>query len=207
MPTLEEVAREIEALGTGEALVLEGDVRDRARMQACVAGILAAYGRLDILCANAGLNNPARHWANADFEEWDAVIDVNVKGLVASIAPALAPMRAQGGGLVIVTASWAGRFHAPVAGVPYGAAKHAALSIAASLNAEENVNGIRATALCPGEVATPLLERRPGFDPSRAVRMIQPEDMARTALFVASMNPKVAIHEIVLAPIERSHRT
>lgn len=206
-PALEEVARKIEVLGTGEALVLEGDVRDRARMDACVAAVLAAHGRLDILCANAGLNNPARHWANPDFEEWDGVIDVNVKWLVASVAPALATMRAQGDGLVIVTACWAGRFHAPVAGVPYGAAKHAALSIAASLNAEENVNGICATALCPGEVPTPLLARRPSFDPSRAGRMIQPEDMALAALFVARMNPNVAIHEIVLARIDRSDRT
>ena len=57
------------------------------------------------------------------------------------------------------------------------------------------------TALCPAEVATPLLARRPGFDPEDLPAMIQPEDMAATALYVAAMNPGVAVHEITLAPV------
>ena len=58
-------------------------------------------------------------------------------------------------------------------------------------------------ALCPAEVATPLLKQRPNFDESTMAGMIQPEDMAKTALFVADMQPGVALHEIVLAPVRK----
>lgn len=102
---------------------------------------------------------------------------------------------------MIVTASWAGRFHSAVSGVVYGAAKHAVVDICASINTQEGRHGIRATALNPAEVATPLLLKRPGFDPALADAMIQPQDMAETALYVARVNPRVAVHEITLAPV------
>lgn len=160
-------------------------------------------GRLDVVCNNAGLNIPRRSWSDIDFDAWDDVIDINIKGAINVIAAALAPMRAQGGGLMIHTSSWAGRFSSPAGGVPYGASKHALNDLSASLNAQEGQNGIRSTVLCPGEVATPLLARRPGFDLARMDDVIQPEDMAETALYVARMNPKVTIHEIVLAPTKK----
>ena len=106
-------------------------------------------------------------------------------------------------GIMIHTSSWAGRFHSPGSGAVYGASKHALSDISASLNAEEGKNGIRSTALCPAEVATPLLAKRPGFDLSTLAAMIQPEDVAQTALYVANMNPAVAVHEIVLAPVRK----
>lgn len=198
---LDDVAAEISKTGGRAAIVAPADVLDRQGMLDVVETILSHTGRLDILCANAGYNNPNRTWAALDWAEWDAVLDINIKGTLACIAAALGPMRAQRSGLILMTASWAGRFHAPVAGVPYGASKHAMVSLSASLNAEEGANGIRSTALCPGEVATPLLLKRPGFDPTDAVRMIQPGDVAETALFVARMNPAVAIHEITMAPV------
>ena len=91
----------------------------------------------------------------------------------------------------------------PAAGVPYDASKHALVELPASLNAAEEKNGIRSTALCPGEVATPLLLKRPGFDPALLAWMVQPEDVAELAVTVARMNPAIAIHEIVFAPLQR----
>jgi NADP-dependent 3-hydroxy acid dehydrogenase YdfG len=191
----------------GDPLVMPGDILDRAGMRGIVEAILAEAGRLDILCANAGLNRPRRYWADlaadpeAAWPEWDEVLDVNIKGLLNSIAAALVPMRAQGDGQVIVTSSWAGRYNSQVAGVAYGAAKHATCDICAQLNMQEGRNGIRATALNPAEVATPLLMKRPGFDASSAARMIQPADMAASALYAARMPRNVAVHEITLAPV------
>jgi NADP-dependent 3-hydroxy acid dehydrogenase YdfG len=198
---LEQVAAEISKGGGRAAIVVPADIRDRQAMLDVVEKIISRTGRLDILCANAGYNNPNRSWAALDWAEWDAVLDINIRGTLACVAAALEPMRRQRSGLILMTASWAGRFHAPVAGVPYGAAKQAVVSLSASLNAEEGVNGVRSTALCPGEVATPLLLKRPGFDPADAAKMIRPQDVAETALFVARMNPAVAIHEIVMAPV------
>jgi NADP-dependent 3-hydroxy acid dehydrogenase YdfG len=160
-------------------------------------------GGLHILCNNAGLNIPKRKWADLDWESWDRLLAVNVTGALNVIAACLPVMRAQNNGVMIHTSSWAGRFHSAVGGVTYGASKHALSDISASLNDEEGANGIRSTALCPAEVATPLLTRRPGFDAARMAEMIQPEDMAAAALFVARMNPAVAVHEITLAPVRK----
>ncbi|QIE56168.1 SDR family oxidoreductase [Pikeienuella piscinae] len=199
---LNALAAEITAAG-GTALVHAADVRDRDGLARIAREIAGETGRLDLLCNNAGLNIPKRRWAEIDWESWDAVIDVNVKGALNAIAAALPIMRAQGGGVVINTSSWAGRFHSAAGGVPYGASKHALTDISASLNSEEGANGVRSTALCPAEVATPLMTRRPGYDPAAAAAMIQPEDLADAALFVARMNPNVAIHEIAVAPVRR----
>lgn len=183
------------------SLIVPGDVTDRSAMADLAAQVADWGGGLHVLCNNAGLNVSKRTWADLDWESWDRVLEVNVTGALNVIAACLPVMRRQKNGIMIHTSSWAGRFHSSVSGVAYGASKHALSDISASLNGEEGANGIRSTALCPAEVATPLLALRPGFDTSRLPGMIQPEDMAQTALYVARMNPSVAIHEIVLAPV------
>jgi NADP-dependent 3-hydroxy acid dehydrogenase YdfG len=186
----------VPAIGGVEIVVAIDAVQEAGR-------IAGTRGGIDILCNNAGLNIPARRWKDLDWDSWDAVLRVNITGALNVVAACLPIMRAQGGGVMIHTSSWAGRFHSPVSGVPYGASKHALSDISASLNSEEGANGIRSCALCPAEVATPLMEKRPGHDPATAAAMIQPEDMAEAALFAARMNPGVAVHEIVLAPVRR----
>jgi len=198
---LEEVAASLPE--AAQSLIVPGDVTDRAGMAAAAQEIVAWGGGLHVLCNNAGLNIPKRRWEELDWESWDKVFEINVTGALNVIAACLPAMRAQQDGIMIHTSSWAGRFHSAVGGVAYGASKHALSDLSASLNDQEGVNGIRSTALCPAEVATPLLTRRPGFDSARLPAMIQPEDMAETALYVARMNPNVAVHEIVLAPVRR----
>ncbi len=197
---LETVAAEIAGAG-GAATIHEGDVTDRAGMADLAGEIAREYGGIHILCNNAGLNIPRRRWDQLDWPSWDEVVEVNLTGALNVIAATLPVMRHQKDGVTIHTSSWAGRFHSPGGGAIYGATKHALTSLSASLNAEEGANGIRSTALCPAEVETPLLARRPGYDPRDAPAMIQPDDMAATALYVAAMNPRVAIHEITLAPV------
>ena len=199
--SLEEVAASLPA--DASPLIVPGDVTDRAGMVAAAQQVAEWGEGIQILCNNAGLNIPKRRWADLDWESWDRLLDVNVTGALNVIAACLPIMRAQKDGIMIHTSSWAGRFHSANGGVAYGASKHALSDISASLNDQEGANGIRSTALCPAEVATPLLTRRPGFDVSTMKAMIQPEDMAETALYVARMNPSVAVHEIVLAPVRR----
>lgn len=186
-------------------LICAGDVTDRRRMDD-IARDVAVWGNgLHILCNNAGLNIPRRRWdeldTDADWDDWNAVVDINIKGAMNVIAAALPIMRAQKRGQMIHTSSWAGRHHSAVSGAIYGASKHALCDLSASLNDQEGAHGIRSTALCPAEVATPLMTRRPGYDPAKAAAMIQPEDIAQTALYVAAMNPGVVVHEVVLAPV------
>lgn len=189
--------------GGGRARVAAADVLDRDALRRIVDGIVADTGSLDVVCNNAGINIVERHWGDMDAVAWDRLVDINVKGAMNVIAASLPPMRAQGSGLVLNTSSWAGRFYSTLAGVAYGASKHALMSINASLNAEEGKHGIRATALCPAEVATPLLRNRPGIDPAVVEHAIRPEDMADAALYVARSSPAIAVHEIVMAPVRR----
>lgn len=186
-----------------QTLIVAGDVTDRQGMVDAAEKITGWGGGIDVLCNNAGLNIPRRSWADLDWESWDDLLQVNITGALNVIAACLPVMRRQKAGIMIHTSSWAGRFHSPGGGVAYGASKHALTDISASLNAQEGKNGIRSTALCPAEVATPLLAKRPGFDVSTLPHMIQPEDMAQTALYVARMNPSVAVHEILLAPVRK----
>lgn len=185
----------------GSALIVPGDVTDREGMAQIAREVASWGGGLAVLCNNAGLNIANRRWADLDLDSWDRVISVNVTGALNVIAACLPIMRAQRDGVMIHTSSWAGRFHSSVGGVAYGASKHALCDISLSLNDEEGRNGIRSTALCPAEVATPLLAKRPGFDAGTMAAMIQPEDMAKTALFVAEMQPGICLPEIVLSPV------
>lgn len=188
-------------LAGSECLILPGDVTDRKAM-AVAAQRIAEWGDgLHVLCNNAGLNIPKRDWADLDWDSWDRVFDVNITGALNVITGCLPVMRAQGNGVIIHTSSWAGRYHAPGAGVAYGASKHALCDMSASLNDQEGRHGIRSTALCPAEVATPLLVKRPGFEIDKLPQMIQPEDMARIALFVAQTQPGIVLNEIVIAPV------
>jgi len=199
---LEEVARAIEAAG-GKARVAPADVLDRDVLAGLVDALVAETGSLDVVANNAGINIANRHWSQLDPASWDELIDINIKGALNVIAAALPQMRQQGGGLILNTASWAGRFYSDVSGVAYGASKHALMSINASLNAEEGKYGIRATALCPAEVATPLLAERPNYTEELAAAAIQPEDLAETAVHIAQLPARIAVHEIVVAPVRR----
>ena len=133
---------------------------------------------------------------------------VNVAGVYNAAAAALPAMRRQGDGLIVNIASWAGRHHGYFAGVAYSASKHAVVSLNASINIEESKNGIRACAICPGEVATPILDLRPD-PPSEEARalMLQPEDLAETVLYVARMPARACVNEILIGPTwNRSYR-
>ena len=97
-------------------------------------------------------------------------------------------MRPQKDGLLIHTASWAGRFVGIVPGPAYVAAKHGVVAMSYSINMEEFQHGIRSTVLCPNEVATPILDLRPTpVSPEERARMIQPEHMADLIVYVAKL--------------------
>ncbi|HUL68273.1 MAG TPA: SDR family oxidoreductase [Burkholderiaceae bacterium] len=185
--------------GSAEAAVL--DVRDAAAVEAVVQGMLARHKRIDILVNSAGLNNPVRFWRDQTIASWDEVVGANLSGTFYCVRAVLPAMRAQKGGIVINIASWAGRYTMPLVGAAYNGSKHAVVSLSETINMEECGNGIRACALCPAEVATPIMDRRP-VPPSaeERARMLQPEDLGRTIRWVAEQPANVCINEILLSP-------
>ena len=197
---LREVAGEIAVCG-GKAEAMALDVSDKDDVARAAETILARHGRVDILVNSAGINLATRFWKDLTPESFDQIVGVNLNGALYCTHAVLPAMRARKDGLVINVSSWAGRFESYLTGPAYVASKHAMVAMTLSLNDEECVNGIRACVICPGEVATPLLKKRPKpVAPEEAARMLQPEDLGRTIRFVAEMPPHVCVNEILISP-------
>ncbi len=197
---LETVARKIET-AKGRARVEAGDVTDAKRVNAIAVAIRNAFGRLDILVNNAGTNLRERHWAELTPERIDTILQGNLSSAFYVAAAALPIMRAQQDGVIIHTASWAGRFVSVLSGPGYSAAKHALVAASHSINMEECSNGIRSCVICPGEVATPILEHRPvPVSAEERARMLQPEDLGELILFVATRPKHVCLNEVLISP-------
>jgi NADP-dependent 3-hydroxy acid dehydrogenase YdfG len=197
---LETVARKIET-AKGRARVEAGDMTDPKRVDAIAAAIRATFGRLDVLVNNAGINLRERHWAELTPERIDTILAGNLSSAFYVAAAALPIMRAQQDGLIIHTASWAGRFVSVLSGPGYSAAKHALVAASHSINMEECRNGIRSCVICPGEVATPILEHRPvPVSAQERARMLQPEDLGDLILFVATRPKHVCLNEVLISP-------
>lgn len=195
---LQELAAE---LGGELALALPTDVADAAAVDAAVAQVLSAWGRVDVLVNNAGLNVPGRHLPEISAQDWQTVLAVNLTGVFAMTQAVLPTMRAQGSGTVLNVSSIAAlRAFAP-SGPAYSAAKAGVNSFTESLNLTERVHGVRACAVCPGEVATPILDSRP-VPPSAQARtqMLQPEDLAQTLLFVAALPARATVELLTINP-------
>ncbi len=177
------------------------DVSDADDVAKVSAAILARHGRVDILVNSAGLNVPRRFWKDQTVQGWNEVMRINLDGSYYCCAAVLPAMRARKDGLVINVSSWSGRFDSYMTGPAYNAAKHGVVAMTAHLNQEECVNGIRACALCPAEVATPIMEKRPVKPSDEDIaRMLQPVDLGRTILWIAEQPPHVCVNEILISP-------
>jgi NADP-dependent 3-hydroxy acid dehydrogenase YdfG len=197
---LQAEADKITAAG-GRAEVEPLDVADADAVNEVAARILARHGRIDILINSAGLNNPDRFWKNQTVEGWRNVIGINLDGTFYTVRAVLPAMRSQRDGLVINISSWAGVHHPKLTGAAYNGSKHAVVALTETINIEEGVNGIRACAICPAEVATPILDRRP-VPPSAQdrARMLQADDLGGTIRFVAELPAHACINQLVISP-------
>ena len=178
------------------------DVADKAAVRIVAARIEAEFSRVDILVNSAGVNFPRRFWTETDSETFEQVVAINLNGATFCTLAVLKGMQARREGTVINVASFAGWHFSYLTGPAYTASKAGMMALTHSFNIEECVNGLRATALCPGEVATPILKKRP-VEPSAEAkaRMVQEADMGRTIRFIAEMPPHVCINELVISPV------
>lgn len=179
------------------ATVYVADVNDRPRLDEVVADV----GEVDILVNNAGMNTQKRNLADMDPADWDRVIDVNLTGAYNGFKAVLPGFLERGAGLVINISSMAGKRAGTVGGVAYSASKHGMGSLTQSINAEFREQGIRATCIYPGEVDTPILDKRPVpvSDEKRAAAL-QPEDIAAAATMVANLPDRAIVEEITIFP-------
>jgi NAD(P)-dependent dehydrogenase (short-subunit alcohol dehydrogenase family) len=177
------------------------DVSDADAVQAVADSIVQQEGRLDVLVNSAGLNVRQRNWKHLQRSGWDEVIRVDLDGAFYCCHAVLPLMRRQGGGLIVNISSWAGKHVGALTGPAYSAAKFGLNAMTESLNIEQGVHGIRATAVCPGEVATPILDKRPvPVSAEDRARMVQPQDCGALMLFLARMPAHVCINEVTISP-------
>jgi NADP-dependent 3-hydroxy acid dehydrogenase YdfG len=197
---LQLVADRITAAG-GTARIEPGDLAQSATVERIAGNIGRSFGRLDILVNNAGLNIAEREWYRLRPEGVDEVIHADLSSAFYCVIAVLPLMRAQKDGLLIHTASFAGRFVGPLSGPTYVAAKHGVVAMSHSINMEECVNGIRSCVVCPGEVATPILDKRPvPVSAEDRARMVQPEDCGDLIRYIACLPPHICINEVLISP-------
>jgi NAD(P)-dependent dehydrogenase (short-subunit alcohol dehydrogenase family) len=184
----------IEAAG-GRAAAVAVDVSDEAQAQAAVSAAVREFGALDVLFNNAGIF-PADDGGVLDTPPgtWDRVMAVNLRGVWLCSRAAVPAMIEAGGGSIVNVASFVALVGAATAQVAYTASKGGVLSFTRELAVEYARRGIRANALCPGPIETPLLAELLS-DPERRNRRLvhipmgrlgRPEEVARAALFLAS---------------------
>ncbi|PPQ31644.1 SDR family oxidoreductase [Rhodopila globiformis] len=196
---LEDVARRINA--NGSAHVQPADLTVAAQVQRVGDHIRATFNQLDILVNNAGVNILERHWSQLTPERIDTLLQGNLTSALYCVSVALPFMRAQKDGVLIHTASMAGRFIGNLSGPIYTVAKHGVVAMSHGLNMQECVNGIRSTVFLPGEVATPILDRRPTpVSAEERARMVQPEDCGDLIRYIACLPKHVVMNEVHLSP-------
>lgn len=197
---LEAVRDGIAAAG-GTAHVRQADASRATDVDAAMDWIGTTFGRLDILVSNAGLNIQDRAWDRLTPAGIDQLIDGNLRSAFLCARAVLPMMRAQRDGVLVHTASMAGRQVSPMAGPGYTAVKHAVVAMSHGINMEECANGIRSTAFCPGEVNTPILQQRPNpLSAEDLARMLQPADCADLIAYVCGLPPHVCLNEVWLTP-------
>ena len=163
--------------------------------------VLAQFKEVEVLVNAAGTNAPKRALEVLSLEDYHAMIDTNLNGAYYCVQAFLPQMRARKSGTIINIVSEAGKQASPKAGPAYVMSKFGLAGLTQSINAEERANGIRACAIFPGDVDTPLLDKRP-TPPNAAARarMLRPEDVAACALLAISLPPRAVVEEILVRP-------
>ena len=202
---LEKLESEIAAAG-GTAASYTVDVTQRRECQDFVDDAARRWGRVDVLVNNAGLM-PLSFVKNLHVDEWDRMIDVNIKGVLYCTAAALPHMLKAGSGHVVNVSSVAGRIVFP-AGSVYCATKHAVTAFSEGLRQELSARkGIRVTCIEPGVVATELTDTitdgsLKGFvEGSKKMEALQSEDIAAAVVYAVSSPSHVNVNEILIRPV------
>jgi len=185
-----ETARAAVAQVGGETLGLRVDVTDRASVDAMVAATLARFGRIDCLVNNAGITKDAR-LVKMTEQQFDNVISVNLKGVFQCSQAVVPTMLEQESGVILIASSVVG-LYGNFGQTNYAATKAGVIGFAKTWGRELGPKGIRTVAVCPGFVATPILDTIPPAVMQKMVekvpmgRLGRPEEIARVYAFLAS---------------------
>jgi NADP-dependent 3-hydroxy acid dehydrogenase YdfG len=182
-------------------LVCPCDVGEAKAVEAMARRVLDEFQSVEVLVNAAGTNAPRRSLAVLSIDDYRAMIDTNLNGAYYCVQAFLPQMRARRSGTIVNIVSDAGKQASPKAGPAYVMAKFGLAGLNQSINAEERGNGIRACAIFPGDIDTPLLDRRPNPPAAEErAKMLQAEDVAEAALLAIQLPSRAVVEEIVIRP-------
>jgi NADP-dependent 3-hydroxy acid dehydrogenase YdfG len=196
-------------LSLGKDAIMQTDVTDVSQVRRLVDHAVKIHGRVDVIINNAGLM-PHSPLERGKIEDWDRMIDVNIKGVLYGIAAVLPHMKTQKSGHIINVSSVAGH-KVRAGGAVYSATKHAVRIISEGLRQEVKPYNIRTTIISPGAVATELPDSITEPDVAQAVRdmyqrtAIPADSFARTVVFAMSQPDEVDINEILFRPTSQEY--
>ncbi len=189
-----EALRETESavkVAGGEVLAIACDVSKPKEVEAAVAQAVEAFGRIDCAFNNAGVENKAAPLHEIDLEEWDRILNINLRGTFLCMKHEIAQMVRQGGGVVVNTSSGAG-IRGVAGGTSYAASKHGMIGMTTSAALDYAKQNIRVNCVLPGNIATPMMDRFTGGDLQKAIdlepvgRLGKPEEIAEAVLWMCS---------------------
>lgn len=193
--------------GGGKAFAMTTDVTRSEEVKRLVDAAVHTYGRIDVMINNAGLM-PQSPLERLRIDEWDRMIDVNIKGVLYGIAAALPHMKQQKGGHIINVSSVAGH-KVRAGGAVYAATKHAVLALSEGLRQEVKPYNIRTTVISPGAVATELPDSITEPDVALSFHKfyeefaIPADSFARAVAFAMSQPEDVDVNEILFRPTKQ----
>ena len=176
------------------------DVSDAGDVAAMGEAVLARFGQVDVLVNSAGINVPRRSFDTLSLDDWHAVLATNLHGAYYCVRAFLPAMRARRAGTIININSDVGKTARDLAGAAYVSSKFGLRGLTQQINAEERSHGIRACSICPRDVNTPLLDKRPQPPPpEQRAKMLQPDDLAACAWLVATLPSRAIVDEISMS--------
>jgi len=178
------------------------DVADDASIDEFFSWVEREHGSVEILVNSAGINIVNRSMAKMEVAQWDEVLRVNATGAYRCMHRVLPAMRGRRDGLIINISSVAGKRAIALGGVAYAASKFAMTALGTTTANEVRQEGVRITNVYPGEVNTPILDRRPvPVSEEHRQAILQPEDVAAMIVSICQLPPRAHVPEIVIKPL------
>lgn len=198
--SLEETAK-LTTLEPARLLIHVCDIGRAEQVQAMARAVFAKFPVVDVLVNAAGTNAPKRSLEVLSLEDYHSMVDTNLHGAYYCVQAFLPHMRERQSGTIVNVVSDAGKQASPKAGPGYVVSKFGLAGLNQAINAEERGHGVRACAIFPGDIDTPLLDKRPAPpDATARARMMLPEDIAECALLAINLPPRAIVEEILVRP-------
>lgn len=182
-------------------LILPCDISKPSAVEAMGQRVLEQFGEVEVVVNAAGTNTPRRSLKELTLEKYRELVETNLTGAYLVTQAFLPGMRARRSGTIVNIASEAGKQANAKSGAAYAISKFGMAGLNQAINAEERASGVRACAIFPGDIDTPLLDKRPQPPTSEArAKMLQPEDVAECVWLCINLPSRAIVEEVLIRP-------